>query len=353
MTQKPTKKLIAVDLFCGVGGLTYGLRKAGIKVVAGIDSDESCRYAYESNNKESEFINKDIQKITTQDIQYIQSLFQGADVKILVGCAPCQTFSTHSNKIKKKKDLKQDERWGLLEHFSNIVKEIEPDIVSMENVPLLRKQDIFEKFVSDLRVYGFQVNYKIVNASDYGVPQRRKRLVLFASKKIKINLVAPNLNKVKTVKKTIADLPEISAGEHNTKDPLHRSAGLIPINIKRIQASKPGGSWRDWDRKLVAKCHKKKSGSTFSSVYARMEWDKPSPTITTQFMQYGTGRFGHPVQNRALSLREGALLQTFPKRYKFIKNKEQFCTARVARHIGNAVPPKLAQAIGESMVQSV
>lgn len=350
MAQKPTKKLIAVDLFCGVGGLTYGLQKAGIDVVAGIDSDKSCKYAYESNNKDVKFIHKDIQKVTKQDIQ---PLFQGADVKILVGCAPCQTFSAHSNKIKKQKDLKQDVRWGLLKHFSRIVKEVKPDIVSMENVPLLRTQDVFEKFVSDLEAYGFQVDHKVVNASDYGVPQRRKRLVLLASKKTNINLIEPKLSKAKTVEQTIANLPAISAGEYNTKDPLHHSAGLMPINLKRIRASKPGGSWRDWDKNLIAKCHKKQSGSGFSSVYARMEWSKPSPTITTQFMLYSTGRFGHPTQDRALSLREGALLQSFPKKYKFIENKEQFCTAQVAQHIGNAVPPKLAQAIGKSMVQSV
>ena len=148
-------------------------------------------------------------------------------------------------------------------------------------------------------------------------------------------------------------MPTISAGGRNTKDPLHCSASLSSLNLKRIKASKPGGSWRDWDKCLVAKCHQKPSGSTFSSVYARMEWNKPSPTITTQFMQYGTGRFGHPTQNRAISLREGALLQSFPKRYKFIESKESFATRKIAVHIGNAVPPKLAQAIGESIIQSI
>ena len=345
-----TKKLVAVDLFCGAGGLTYGLRKAGIDVVAGIDFDESCKYAYESNNGNSQFIHKDIKEVTKKDIQ---PLFKGADVKILVGCAPCQTFSAHSNKIKKQKDLKEDKRWGLLREFSRIAKEVQPDIVSMENVPLLRKQDVFEEFVNNLKELEYKVAYGVINATDYGVPQRRRRLVLLASKKIKIDLVQPRIRKIKTVKQTIANLPQISAGEYHIKDPLHCSAGLSSLNIKRIKASKPGGSWRDWDKSLVATCHQKQSGSTFSSVYARMEWDKPSPTITTQFMQYGTGRFGHPTQDRALSLREGALLQSFPKKYKFIKNKESLCTAKIARHIGNAVPPKLAQAIGESMVHSV
>ena len=350
MAKTMAKKLVAVDLFCGAGGLTYGLRKAGIDVVAGIDSDESCRYAYESNNKNSKFICKDIKQVKGRDIRL---LFQGADVKILVGCAPCQTFSAHSNKIKKQKDLKEDKRWGLLREFSRIVKEVQPDIVSMENVPLLRKQDVFEEFVKNLQKLGYQVSGSVVNATDYGVPQRRKRLVLLASKKTKIDLIKPRIRKIKTVKQTIANLPEISAGGYSTKDPLHHSAGLSPLNIKRIKASKPGGSWRDWDKSLVAKCHQKQSGSTFSSVYARMEWDKPGPTITTQFMQYGTGRFGHPTQDRAISLREGALLQSFPKRYKFIDNKKQFCTARVAQHIGNAVPPKLAQAIGKSILRSI
>ena len=162
-----TKKLVAVDLFCGVGGLTYGLKKAGINVVAGIDFDASCEYAYTSNNNNSKFIHKDIQGVTKKDIQ---PLFKGADVKILVGCAPCQTFSAHSNKIKKQKDLTQDKRWGLLKEFSRIIKEVRPDIVSMENVPLLRKQDIFEEFVENLEELKYEVSCSVVNAVDYGVP---------------------------------------------------------------------------------------------------------------------------------------------------------------------------------------
>ena len=118
--------------------------------------------------------------------------------------------------------------------------------------------------------------------------------------------------------------------------------------MRRIKSSKPGGTWRNWPKDLLVNCHRKKTGATYSSVYGRMEWGKPSPTITTQFHRYGTGRFGHPEQHRAISLREGAILQTFPRGYRFIKGKN-FSSTVVARHIGNAVPPRLAEFIGKSI----
>ena len=133
---------------------------------------------------------------------------------------------------------------------------------------------------------------------------------------------------------------------------MHQSSKLDISNLKRIQNSKPGGTWRDWPKDLLVECHKRNSGATYSSVYGRMEWKKPSPTITTQFNRYGTGRFGHPKQDRAISLREGAILQTFPKKYKFAKGKD-FSATIIARHIGNAVPPKLAEIIGNSIQQHI
>ena len=341
-----SKKLKAVDLFCGVGGLTYGLKNAGIEVVAGVDNDETCKFAYEKNNK-SKFINKDIRDLKKQDIA---PLFKGADVKILVGCAPCQTFSTHSTKLRKNGGLKSDSRWTLLNEFSRLIKEVKPDVVSMENVPLLNKQYIFKKFEKDLKSLKYNVNYKIIDCSKYGVPQKRRRLVLLASKNKEINILEPK-NHIKTVRDTIELLPKISSGKFCKKDYLHTSSKLSDLNIKRIKKSKPGGTWRDWPFDLRADCHKKKTGSTYSSVYARMEWDKPSPTITTQFHRYGTGRFGHPTQNRALSLREGALLQGFPKGYDFIENKRNFSTVKLGIHIGNAVPPKLGEIIGKSIIR--
>ncbi len=343
-----TRKLKAIDLFCGVGGLTYGLRKAGIDVVAGVDNDSTCRFAYEANNN-SKFINKDIKKVNKKDLA---KFFKGASIKILVGCAPCQTFSTHSTKFRKNKELEKDERWNLLKEFTRLTRELKPDIVSMENVPLLEKQDVFKRFKDNLEKDGYVVKYNIVNCAEYGIPQKRRRLVLLASKfgEMSLNDIKA---KQKTVKDVIKYLPKISAGSFYKKDPMHFASTLNDLNLDRIKLSKPGGTWRDWPKSLRANCHKKKTGSTYSSVYARMEWDKPSPTITTQFHRYGTGRFGHPTQNRALSLREGALLQSFPKSYKFIEKKDNFSSVKLGIHIGNAVPPKLGEVIGISIRKNI
>ena len=341
----------AIDLFCGAGGLTHGLIKSGINVVAGVDFDEACQYAYETNNK-STFIHKKIQEVTAEELM---RYYPVDGIKVLVGCAPCQPFSSHSNKYNKENNrLQKDERRYLLEDYIRLIKAIKPEIVSMENVPNLVKHPVFRSFVNKLRRAGYKVSYSIVFCPDYGVPQQRNRLVLLASRFGKITLIAPTRRseEYKTVRQTIAMLPTISDGQADKKDPLHKSSKLSDKNLKRIKASKPGGTWRDWDKTLLTECHKKKTGRTYSSVYARMDWDKPSPTITTEFYIYGTGRFGHPEQDRAISLREGALLQTFPECYQFAK--EGKCSVKqIGKMIGNAVPVELGAAIGKSILNHV
>jgi len=156
-------------------------------------------------------------------------------------------------------------------------------------------------------------------------------------------------NKHRTVADEIGDLPKIGHGETDDLDPLHCASRLSDINIRRIVASKPGGTWRDWSDDLVAACHKTEAGQSYSSVYGRMKWEEPSPTITTQFFSFGTGRFGHPEQPRALSLREGAMLQGFPRDYEFIRPGERIQFKSVGRLIGNAVPVKLASAIARAV----
>jgi len=155
------------------------------------------------------------------------------------------------------------------------------------------------------------------------------------------------------VRECIEKLPRIGAGFADFQDRLHQSAGVDPINMKRLKASTPGGTWRDWPSNLVAQCHKKRSGKTYPSVYGRMVWDSPSPTITTQFYGFGNGRFGHPEQDRAISLREGALLQSFPKSYKFVAPDQPIQLSKVGRLIGNSVPVKLAEAIGRSFLEHI
>ncbi len=338
--SKLKKQVIAVDVFCGIGGLTYGLEKSKIKVVAGIDLDESCKFAYEKNNN-AEFIHKNITEITRDDIN---PFFKNADIKVLVGCAPCQPFSKYQKNKKNHKD------WGLLYEFLRLIKEVNPDIVSMENVPNLKKETIFNDFLKELKKEGYFITYKIQNSAECGVPQKRNRLLLLASKFGVIDFIQKEYKKI-TLKEAIGKLPIISAGiKINLKDYIHISSELTPINLMRIKNSKPGGTWKDWPEELLPNCYKKESGKTYKSVYGRMEWDKPSPTLTTQFYNYGTGRYGHPVQNRAISLREGAIIQSFPENYIFTETPKFKFTA-IARQIGNAVPPKLAEFIGESILQ--
>ena len=340
--------LKAIDLFCGAGGLTCGLRQAGIDVVAGFDLDEKCKFAYESNNK-AKFIQKKIQDVKAEDLNIE---YGTCEAKVLVGCAPCQPFSSHTKKYNKGNSTPTDERWFLINDYLRLVKEVKPDIVSMENVPNLAKQEIFHSFVNKLKRAGYSVSYSVVFCPDYGVPQNRYRLVLLASKLGNISLILPthNKNNYATVRDAIGDLKPIAAGKTDKDDPLHRSTALTPLNLKRIQATPYGGSWHDWPEELVLDCHKKKEGKTYGSVYGRMEWDKPSPTMTTQCTGLGNGRFGHPEQDRAISIREAALLQTFPKTYKFFQDERTISITTASRYIGNAVPPKLGEVIAQSII---
>jgi DNA (cytosine-5)-methyltransferase 1 len=222
----------------------------------------------------------------------------------------------------------------------------------MENVPNLltyNKGKVFNRFLSVLKGNDYSIEYKIVDAKDYGVPQRRKRLILIASKigVIKIPRKTHYKKKIKTVKKAIGKLPIIGAGQTDEKDILHKARTLSPLNLKRIMATPEGGSWCDWDEELVLNCHKKESGKSYKCVYGRMKWDDVSPTLTTQCTGYGNGRYGHPVQNRAISLREAAILQSFPLRYEFVDPEVKFFPTICEKHIGNAVPVRLARVIAK------
>jgi DNA (cytosine-5)-methyltransferase 1 len=343
-------KTSAIDLFCGIGGLSYGLKKAGIPVLVGVDLDESCRYAYEKN-VQADFIVKDISKVRGDEINKKYWL-DNNQIKILAGCAPCQPFSPHSNKVKNRRKTK---RWRLIDEFKRIVEETNPDIVTMENVPNLAKQKRFEDFVVFLRQNDYFVSYSNVYCPDYGIPQKRRRLVLLASKYGEISLIPKTHSEETyvTLKQAIGDLPPVEAGEVCETDPLHRTTKLSPINLQRIKASKSNGTWLDWSKELQLVCHKKKTGKTYKAVYGRMPWDEPSSTITTQFYNYGTGRFGHPTQNRAITIREAAILQTFPVDYEFSQSEKDVFIKRLGVHIGNAVPVELGVVIGKSILAHI
>ena len=339
-------KINAIDLFCGVGGLTYGVQQAGINVVAGFDFEQSCKFAYEKNNN-AKFVHKDIKEL--DDDELLSYYPKETDIKVLIGCAPCQPFSAYSHRYKESESRK--EKLDLLDYFGKQVQLVKPDIVSMENVPQLAKEKIFDRFVALLIEEGYKVSWKIAFAPAYGIPQNRKRLLLLASKFGDIEFQEElSQENYPTVRQAISKLPKLNAGETDPNDSLHRARKLSDLNIKRIKNSNPGGTWRDWDESLLPNCYKKKSGKSFGSVYGRLEWDKPSSTITTQFLGYGNGRFGHPEQDRALSLREGAILQSFPEDYQFIQNNASVSSQKIAMQIGNAVPPKLGEVIGRSIL---
>lgn len=340
-------KIGVIDLFCGIGGLSHGMFKNGFDIIAGFDIDDTCKYAYEKNNK-SNFYNQDIKTVTKEQVN---NLFKGYDIKILAGCAPCQPFSSYAFKVKDK----DKDKYDLLYEFGRLVKEVLPDIVTMENVSQIlsfKQKPVLNDFVNLLKKNKYKVDFKVVYCPDYGIPQTRKRIVLLASRLGEINLIPPThiKKKYRTVRQTIGKLPPIEAGEVCSSDPLHRARSLSELNLKRIKSTPIKGSWRDWDESLILDCHKKDSGKSFGSVYGRMDWDEPAPTMTTLCTGLGNGRFGHPEQNRAISLREAAMFQTFPKNYKFFSPKEDISITKASRYIGNAVPPKLGEITAKSII---
>lgn len=342
------RSIIAIDLFCGVGGVTRGLLDAGIDVVGGFDIEPAAQKAYEENNKRPNGENAKyyLQSVTELKEKDIFDLIGTEEERkkegkkfLLAGCAPCQPFSLKN----KNRGNKDDDRRTLITYFANLIKDTQPDFVFMENVAGLEKfePDNFKYFTDILTEKGYSWDKKIVNAIKYGVPQNRKRFVLLASKSDTVKIPEGDYDGVsksyKTVGDVIRNIEPISAGETHPSIPNHRASNLSSTNKERLKYR----NRLEWPAHLWLECHKKTSGH--SDTYGRMDWHKPAPTLTTKFFSYSTGRYGHPEQDRALSLREGALLQSFPLEYKFYDSSIQ----KVARQIGNAVPPKMAEAFGK------
>lgn len=339
-----TRKVACIDLFCGAGGLTHGFILEGLPVVAGIDLDPACRFPYERNNGDARFVERDIAKVTADELK---ALFGDAKLTVLAGCAPCQPFSTYAQRYEP--DGK-DGKWGLLYQFARLVEGSMPDVITMENVPTVAKHEVFHDFVHTLKQLGYEkVWYDVVDSSHYGVPQTRRRMVLLASRHGDIEMIEPTHKRPRTVKQAIGRLRRLEAGESASRDRLHITSKLSETNLRRIRASRPGGTWRDWPKHLIAECHRAESGRTYPGVYGRMEWGKPAPTMTTQCYGFGSGRFGHPEQDRAISLREAALLQSFPRSYEFIPSDGEVHFKVLGRLIGNAVPVGLGRAIARSI----
>ncbi len=345
-------KLKAVDFFCSGGGMSSGMANAGINILGGIDYDKSCKETYEANIKGAKFIHADVFDYKEQELEKEFELKKNDDDLILIGCSPCQYWSiinTDRTKSAKSKSL--------LVEFRRFVEYFNPGYVVVENVPgvLKRKNESgLEAFVNWLENNGYKVHHDVHNVVMYGVPQSRRRLTLIANR-VSSNVLEPikHKSKIKTVFDTIGEhngFPKVDAGHKDTSSFMHTVAGLKQINIDRLNVTdKDGGSRMSYahNEELVPQCHKNDI-SNFKDTYGRMWWNKPAPTITTKFFSISNGRFAHPEENRAISIREGAVLQSFPKHYK-IKAKS---IADAARMIGNAVPPKYAASIAKAIIKN-
>lgn len=347
-TQYTIVQPTAVDLFCGTGGMSYGLQRAGLNVAAGVDIDPECRYPFEQNTG-GEFVEADVSDLTRRELE---DLFGSAATRVLVGCAPCKPFS--NNNTAQEGDERDD--YDLLYELNRLVLRTDPEIVAVENVASVRRHEVYSRFVDTLRKRGYDLSINTVHSEEYGVPQTRKRLVVLASKLGTPELLPPTHPEAEdhqTARDAIGDLPPIEAGTVHPDDPLHRAAELGQTNVERLQVMPPGGNVYDIpdDLRPPSKRGMTPGGDGFAHSYSRMAYDEPAPTISTQFFRYGTGPYGHPDerQHRALSLREGARIQTFFDEYVFLPPDTEPDFTRVGRLIGNAVPPRLAEVVGQSI----
>ena len=339
----------AIDFFCGAGGLTRGLLDAEIEVLAGVDNDESLRKTYTHNNKPSRFINKDINTIDIHKLRK-ELKIQNEDTTLYAACTPCQPFSTLS-----RQNWEDDDRKILLLTFAEIVEESPPDFILVENVPGLNNgpgKEIYDDFLDILKNCEFSdPAADLLDAKHFGVPQTRQRFILLASKTGSISLPIPmtNPSQFVTVRECIGEYPEIADGGES-ENYLNHKARELKSHHKRIVEAVPedGGSRGDiTDTSILLKCHQERPDA-HRDVFGRMAWDKPAPTLTSRCTDVYSGRFIHPEQDRGISLREAAALQTFRDDYEFFGSS----ITGIARQIGNAVPVKLAEELGKSIIDS-
>lgn len=335
--------IAVIDFFSGCGGTSSGFKAAGLNILAGLDIDEDAAKTFQLNFPESKFILEDIREL---NVNALAPIIGARNTPLLfAGCAPCQPFSQQN-----KTACNLDPRRELLKEFARFVEFWLPEYVFIENVPGLqrpeKKDGPLESFQQSLTALGYFFETKVVSALSFGVPQNRDRLTMVASRLATIGTpqatygASPDLSPLSTVRDWIFDLPEIKAGEKHKDDCEHVAPRLSELNLRRIKATPEGGDRRSWPKELWLDCHKSYKGHT--DVYGRLAWDRPASCLTTKCISYSNGRFGHPVQNRALSIREAACLQTFPREYKFFGSM-----ASRARQIGNAVPPLMAQSFGD------
>ena len=337
------------DFFSGCGGASRGFRDAGMDLVFALDNDRDSQRTFRLNFPTVRFDLADIRQTSIRHIRALVAAKRQHPI-LFCGCAPCQPF-TKQNTMRPGR--KNDDRLSLLTYFVRIVENCKPDIVFVENVPGLQKfshhTQPFGGFLKSLESADYHVAHEPISLMKYGIPQGRRRLVLLASRHGPIELPpktnGPGTNlDYETVRNWIEDLPPIAAGEEHPTVPNHRAAALSDRNLERIRKTPEGGGQRNWPKELLLNCHKNFPG--YSDVYGRMSWDRPASGLTTRCISYSNGRFGHPNQDRAISVREGACLQTFPRDFLFEGN-----LASMSRQIGNAVPVRLAKVLGLHVIR--
>lgn len=345
--KKAINNLKAIDFFCSGGGVTCGFKQAGINVLGGIDNDKNCKDTYEKNNN-AKFLLDDVSTLAKESVAKYFGVKKKQDDLIFVGCSPCQYYSNINTDKTKAKGTRL-----LLADFQEFVDFYLPGFVVIENVPGLdsKPDSPLGRFKLFLKSNGYEFDDGVLNAKYFGVPQNRRRYLLIASRvNMSVHLPMEDRNNIRTVKQAIGDYSKYYPIEHGIIDNtpfMHSAATLSEINLRRMKNTpKNGGGRLDWkDKSLQPKCYVGHNGHT--DVYGRMAWEKPSPTITTRFVSFSNGRYGHPEQDRAITLREGATLQSFPDDYVFYSNSQ----GTIAKMIGNAVPPLLAKVIGQVLTE--
>lgn len=338
-----------VDLFSGAGGTSCGLREAGMVPIAAVDIDSGALATYAANFPMARTIAADIRSVAVETLAALVRGGRRSDTILLAACAPCQPFS-RQNRQKKERD----ERADLLGEVVRFVEGLRPEFILIENVPAIRQQHRssggpLEAFLTRIGELGYAHAVETVQVADYGVPQNRPRLVVLASRIGPISLPpathGPGLQPRATVRDAIGHLPPLEAGGTDRSVPNHRAAGLSETNLRRLRATPPGADRRSWSEDLRLPCHRDVDG--YTDVYGRMAWDRPAPALTTRCISVSNGRYGHPCQDRAISVREAAALQSFPDDFVFLGSMDA-----MARQIGNAVPPRLATHLARAFVEA-
>jgi DNA (cytosine-5)-methyltransferase 1 len=349
-------KPVAVDLFSGCGGLSEGLRRAGFRVRAAVEIDEVAVASYRANHRRTKVFAKDITLVAAEDILRAA----GGHVDLLAGCAPCQGFCSLTEKYDR-----EDPRNRLVLHMASLIERVRPRAIMMENVPglLRRGSAIFEEFVARLKAAGYHPRWKVEQMADYGVPQSRRRLVLLAGLGFDVEFPLPS--HAKSNHAILARWASVRDAIGHLRAPLrfsealrrgspedfnwHVVRDLQPQTKARLRAAIPGKTWRSVAEGLRPECHQGEYVG-FTNVYGRMTWQGAAPTITTGCTTPAKGRFGHPDRRRTtISVREAALLQTFPATYRFRTDHiDKACSM-----IGNAVPPAYAAAVALQVIRAL